>query len=691
MKPDRFLSQKQRKKKAAAGGVAVTRAEGPGDGGMVAGVCCFLAVMVWAVFGQTLGFGFVDYDDPANVSENPDVAGGLSWKGVVWAFTHTQVGHWDPLTTISHMADCEFYGLDPSGHHLTNVILHGVSAIVLFLLVREMTSALWRGGFVAAVFAVHPLRVESVAWVTERKDVLSGLFFLLTLWAYVRYARRPGAWRYGAVAGLFALGLMCKAMLVTLPAVLLLLDWWPLGRTVAVPFRRLVWEKMPLFALSAVSCAVQMVSAKAMIATLEGWPLSWRLGNAAVSVFAYIGDMLWPARLAVYYPHPQGGLAGWEIAAAALLLVCVSAVAWAGRRGRPYVLTGWLWFLGMLVPVIGIVQSGTLARADRYTYLPHIGLSVALAWLAADLCAGMRLRRWVLGGAAAAAVVAMVWRANGQAMYWRDSHALWTRALSCTKPNEVAHGNLGHFFLQNGRWDEAEAHLRRALEIKPRAEKSHNNLGMCFLARGKVAESIPHFQRAVEISPRFAQARSNLGSALLAGGRADEAIVHYLAALEGGPDMPGLAGIENNVGGALLLARRPGEAITHFERAIGIEPGKAGALRNLAWVLATCPDASLRNGARAVALAERANQLTGGGDPLVLGTLAAAYAEAGRFPEAVEAAGRAMRSGNLKSDAAERLRAQMRLFQASMPFHEEYEVRPWAEMGLLPGRSSYSN
>ena len=660
---------------------------------MAASVCCFLAVLVWAVFGQTLGFAFVDYDDPMNVTENPDVAGGLSWKGMGWAFTHAQVGHWDPLTTISHMLDCQFYGLDPWGHHLTNVLLHAVSAMLLFLLLREMTSAFWRSAFVAAVFAVHPLRVESVAWITERKDVLSGLFFLLTLWAYVWYVRQPGArGRYLAVIGLFAAGLMCKAMIVTLPAVLLLLDYWPLRRiappvnasgklppqmTGTRPFLLLVREKIPLFALSAASGVVQMISAKAMIATLDKWPLSWRLGNAVVSAAAYLGDTLWPAGLAVYYPHPKGGLPGWEIAAAVLLLVFASAAAWASRRERPYFLTGWLWFLGMLVPVIGIVQSGTLARADRYTYLPHIGLSLVLAWLAADLCAGLRLRRWVLGGAAAAAIMAMIWRANVQTSSWRNSSTLWVHALACTEPNEVTHGNLGHYFLEHGQLDEAEGHIRKALEIKPNAERAHNNLGMCYLARGKAAESIVHFQRAVEINPRFAQAQSNLGSALLTTGRTDEAITHYLQALEGTHERPLRAGIENNLGGAFLLKRQAGEAIAHFEKAIEMEPRKVQALKNLAWVLATCPNAALRNGARAVALAERANQLSGGGDPLVLGTLSAAYAEAGRFPEAMETAGKALRSTDLKSDsAADQLRNQLRLYQTKTPFHEVYEIKP---------------
>lgn len=679
MKPDSPHPRKHRKAKVPTGREATAPPECPPNRGMAVSVCIFLAVMVWAVFGQTLQFEFVNYDDPMNVTENPEVADGLSWHGVGWAFTHSQVGHWDPLTTLSHMADCQFYGLDTTGHHLTNVMLQAVSAILLFLLLREMTSAFWRSAFVAAVFAVHPLRVESVAWVTERKDVLSGLFFLLTLWAYLWYVRKPAArGRYLAVVGLFALGLMCKAMIVTLPAVLLLLDYWPLGRMspagTSVPLRRLVLEKIPLFALSAACCVVQMFSAKAMIATLDNIPLSWRLGNAAVSYVAYVGNTLWPAGLAVYYPHPKGGLSGGVIAAAVLLLVFTTAAAWVTRRKYPYFLTGWFWFMGMLVPVIGIVQSGSLARADRYTYLPHIGLSVVLVWLTVDLCAGWRLRRWVLGAVAAGAITAMIWCANAQASSWRNSYTLWVHALACTGSNDINEGNLGHFFLMNGRLDEAEGHIRKAVEIKPNAEKNQNNLGMCLLNGGKAAESIAYFQRAVEINTRFVQARSNLGSALLKTGQTDEAIAHYLKSLEIDPRQ---AGIENNLAGAFFQKQKPGEAIAHYEKAIELSPRDVRALKNLAWVLATCPEASLRNGARGVALAERANQLSDGGDALVLVTLSAAYAEAGRFPEAIATAEKALRSTERKSDAiAVRLRNQIKLFQARTPYHETYEVKP---------------
>lgn len=642
-------------------------------------VCIFLALMVWAVFGETIGYDFVNYDDPANVSENHAVIRGLSWSGVVWAFTHTQLGHWDPLTTLSHMAVCHFSGLQASGHHLVNVVLHGASTILLFLLIVRMTSAFWRSAFVAAVFAVHPLHVESVAWITERKDVLSGFFFLVTLWTYVSYVRQPGArGRYLAVVGFFALGLMCKAMIVTLPAVLLLLDFWPLGRMAtdgsSGVFWRLVREKTPLFALAAMSCAVQLISAQEMIASLEKLPLEWRFGNAAVSYLAYVGQTFFPAGLAVYYPHPKGSLPGWAVVVACMLLVSAAAAAWRFRSRSPYVLVGWFWFVGMLVPVVGLVQSGTLARADRYTYLPHIGLSLVVAWGAVELCAGLgRHRRWVLGGAAVAAVSAMIWLAKVQASFWRDSHTLWTHALRCTGSNEVAECNMGHILLQQGMVDEAEAHSRKALEIAPRYEIAHNNLGMCLLAKGHVNEAIAQFQEAVGIKPRFAEAHANLGTALINAGHLDEAISHFAAALEIVPDR---AGFENNLAGVLLLTGRAARAIAHYESAAGKAPHDVGPLRNLAWVLATCPDAALRDGPRAVGLAERAQKLSRGRDALVSATLAAAYAEVGRFPEAVETARAALQAPALRAGIAmDQLRKQLELYESQTPYREGYEVK----------------
>ena len=419
------------------------------DRWLVPGICIFLAAITFAVFGQTLRHEFVNYDDDVYVYENPEVSRGLTLQGIVWAFTHVHSSNWHPLTWISHMLDCQLYGLSPGGHHLTNILLHTATAILLFLVLRRMSGALWRSTFVAAVFAIHPLRVESVAWVAERKDVLSGVFFMLTIGAYVRYVQKqsrvePSSLRFAApesrgssanssspgprlwtldyclVLLFFALGLMCKPMLVTLPFVLLLLDYWPLGRVAGGEWRvtrfgaqvpqlhpeclglisqPLLLEKPPLFGLAVASGVVTIFAQTGAIQSFEHVSLPLRMGNALMSYVDYLGQMFWPAGLAVLYPFTAGGVGVSGVVLSLVLLAGISAGVFVLRR-RPYFLTGWLWYLLMLVPVIGIVQVGAQARADRYTYLPQIGLYVLLTWAAADLCAGWRHRRAVLGGCA---------------------------------------------------------------------------------------------------------------------------------------------------------------------------------------------------------------------------------------------------------------------------------------------------
>src|SRR5437867_2774687 len=414
-------------------------------------VSVFLAVIVWIAFGRALNHGFVDYDDQNYVLRNPRVTNGLTLDGVHWAFTHVDATNWHPLTTISHMLDSQLYGLQPWGHHLTNILLHAAAAILLFFALRELTGSgqavvgigdadrdqrsrvqrgsLWASVFVAALFAVHPLRVESVAWVSERKDVLSGVFFMLTLWAYARYARSngPSPFRYITVVVFFAFGLMCKPTLVTLPFVLLLLDYWPLGRTqrsssgargiTASKWRQrkdtwpwLVIEKLPLFVLSAASCvATLLAQQEALDASLKP-PLGERVGNALVSYVMYLGQMIWPARLAVLYPYPEGNLKVLQVVLALLLLLIISAAVLVWRKKYPFLLTGWLWYLGMLVPMIGIVQVGSQVRADRYTYLSQIGLYLLVAWGAMELLHRWRPTREMLPITAVLIIIALTTR-----------------------------------------------------------------------------------------------------------------------------------------------------------------------------------------------------------------------------------------------------------------------------------------
>jgi len=666
-----------------------SRPAGLNDRWTVLTVCIFLAAMTWLVFGQTLRHEFVSFDDNLYVCENPAVTHGLNLKGVGWAFTHTVVANWHPLTMMTHMLDCRLYGLNAGGHHLTNVLLHTASVILLFLVLRRMTGALWRSALVAAVFAIHPLRVESVAWVAERKDVLSGLFFMLTLWAYVRYVGKSKAHSpkskvfYGLVLLFFVLGLMSKPMVVTLPFVLLLLDYWPLNRFTPPPVPavtgkgdslknhflpwRLILEKIPLLALSGAACVATMMIQKDIIAPV---PLALRIGNAAVSYVVYLRQMFCPAGLAVLYPYPQNSLPGWKIALAVVLLAAISAGVFLRRQRQPYLLMGWLWYLGMLIPVIGLVQVGGQAHADRYTYLPQIGLYLALIWAVGSLGAGWRHRRVVLGGLSTVILVALIFCARAQTSYWRNSEVLWTHTLACTSDNYIAHYNLGDALVKMGRRDEAIAQYQKTLQITPNYAEAHDNLGSVLLQKGRVDEAIAHYQTALRITPENATAHNNLGNALRQKGRVDEAIAQCQVALQINPDY---ADAHDNLGNALFQKRRVAEAITHYQKALQINPDYAEAHNNLAWVLATAPQVSLRNGDEAVKLAERANQLTGGKTPIILHTLAAAYAEAGRFGDAIRSVQKAIELAQAagQKDLAERFTGELKLYEAGLPFHEK--------------------
>jgi tetratricopeptide (TPR) repeat protein len=551
---------------------SAVHAEGWGQRWRTPALCLALAAMTFAVFGQTLRHEFVDYDDDQYVYGNPMVARGLTLKGFVWAFAHVHSNNWHPLTWLSHMLDCQLYGLHPGGHHLTNVLLHTATVILLFLVLRQMTGALWRSAFVAAVFAVHPLRVESVAWVAERKDVLSGLFFMLAIGAYVRYARRPSSpVRYGLVLLLFAMGLMCKPMLVTLPLVLLLLDYWPLQRD--EPAGKLVMEKLPLLALSAASAVATFLAQAGARELTESISLPRRLANALVACKSYLDQMIYPAGLAVYYPFPHLLSAG-EAALAGLLLAVLSVVAWRERRKQPWILMGWLWYLVMLLPVVGIIQEGVQAHADRYTYLPQIGIYVMVTWLVSE----WRVSRGLLGCLMAGVLAVLMVCAWKQASYWQNSETLWTHALACTTDNSIAHNDLGNALCQKGRTDEGITQFHQALQINPDFETAHNNLGNALLQKGRVDDAISQFQQALQINPAFEEARNNLGNALLQKGRVDEAISQFQQALQ---INPAFEAAHNNLGNALLQKGRVDDAITQYRQALQINPAFAEIHNNL--------------------------------------------------------------------------------------------------------------
>ena len=605
-------------------------------------ICLFLAALTWLVFGQTLRHDFINYDDPRYVYENTKITSGVSLSGIAWAFTHIHSMNWHPLTTISHMLDCQVYGLKPGGHHFTNVLLHIVAAILLFLALQEMTGTFWNSAFVAAVFAIHPLRVESVAWIAERKDVLSGVFFMLTLLAYVHYVRLPSIGRYLVVVFALACGLMSKPMLVTLPFVLLLLDHWPLDR-IRGRFWKRVAEKIPLLALSAVSSIGTLVAQKGAVGWTEELPILERINDAIISYVLYIWQMVWPANLAVFYPHPENRLLPWEIISSLLLLVCGTAIPIALRKQRPYLITGWLWYLGMLVPVIGLVQVGWQGRADRYTYLPQIGLYIAITWTVADLTALWRRQRTILSTAAILTIGVLTWRAWAQTWYWRDSEILFKHALAVTTNNDVAENNLGIVYLRQGNVDEAISLLQAAVDLRPDNSPAHENLAKALLQKGKVADALIHYQKLLELQP-------------------DNIEVH------------------NIVGTALIQQRRIREGVEEWEKVLAIQPDNGNAMSNLAWVFATSPDDSLRDGTKAIQLASEALRISGNRIPILFRTLAAAYAESGRFSEAIQTAQQGIKLANSQgnSELAAELNGNIALYQ---------EQRPLRDVSLTYGHS----
>jgi tetratricopeptide (TPR) repeat protein len=655
-------------------------------------ICVFLALIVALAFGRSLGHDFVNYDDTDYVYENPRITAGISFGGIIWAFTHVHAANWHPLTTISHMLDCQLYGLHPWGHHLTNVLLHAVAAILLFLALctftasfnstshlsavasakeeqlnpaspaRTSTSSFWASAFVAALFAVHPLRVESVAWISERKDVLSGVFFMLTLLAYARYARgcsqgalppcsnaaprQSGAdrtTRYLTVVVFFVLGLLSKPTLVTLPFVLLLLDYWPLGRmrsgkgearsdkgeedsgksqtefqrfSVSV-FRSLVVEKIPLFVLSAASCVATVLAQQKVIEANLRVTFLERASNALISYVAYLGEMIWPLHLVVSHPYAEKYQNLPQAIASLVLLLIVSTLCFLVRRKYPFLLTGWLWYIGMLVPMIGFVQVSAQARADRYTYLPQIGIYLMLVWSGATLIQRFRVKRVFVAAPAAVVVVVLVCCSYAQAHYWHDTETLWRHALDSSTYDYIAHDSLGYTLVEKGNIDEAITEYRKAIDIKPNYAEAHNNLANALLQKGLVDEATAHYQRALELDPEFAEPHNNLGNVLFKEGRVDEAIEQYKIAVAKRPEFaevhcnlgsayivkgdwddaipqlrtavkidPKYAQAHNKLGIALAASGGTDEAVAHFKEAVRLDPNYAEAHFNLGYVLA---------------------------------------------------------------------------------------------------------
>jgi protein O-mannosyl-transferase len=543
-------------------------------------IILFLLALTVIVYSKALDNDFVNLDDPSYVTENPHVITGLTLDNVQWAFTSIEQSNWHPLTWISHMTDAQIFGINPKGHHLTSLLLHAANAALLFLILSELTSAQWRSAFVAALFAVHPLHVESVAWISERKDVLSTLFFLITILCYSRYVTRPGPWRYAAVLAAFASGLMAKPMLVTLPCVLLLLDYWPLARYPAkASLSRLAAEKAPLFMLSVMSGALTLYAQKmgGAVASMAILPLGARVANALLSYVAYIWKTLWPTRLVALYPM-SGQLPLWQVAGAALLLGAISAaVFWKGRR-MPFLPVGWLWFLGTLVPVIGLVQVGGQAMADRYTYIPHIGLFILIVWGAAE-AAGQRHWSPAISGAAMAAVIAaltaLTWM---QISYWRNGIELYGHTLRFTERNALAHYHMGVALTERGRTTEAISHYTQALEIAPDYASAHFGLACALMQQRLPEQAVAEYEKAARLDAGDARVLFNLGNVLVELGRYNDAITRYREALQ---ITPLDENIHNKLGTALAKQGRVDEALAQFSEALRINPQNEFARINM--------------------------------------------------------------------------------------------------------------
>jgi protein O-mannosyl-transferase len=559
-----------------------------------AAVCLGLLLLTLLPYWQVVGHGFVAFDDDVYITENPRVRKGLSAQTFLWALTATEAANWHPLTWISHLVDVSLFGTWAGGHHLVNLLIHGANGLLLFLALRRMTGSIWESSLVAALFAIHPLHVESVAHLAQRKDVLSGLFWMLTLLAYGQHVSRPSRIRYASIVVCLGLGLMAKPILVTLPFVLLLLDFWPLrrmenftgsgaGEPPGLSPSALIREKIPLFFLVIISCVITYFAQASggAVRSLDAYPLDVRLGNAVVSYLAYLGKMLWPSKLAFFYPHPGLPPMG-TIALSALLIGGASWGAIRLRRGHPYLLTGWLWYIGTLVPVIGLVQVGQQSMADRYVYIPMIGIYLIISWGLSEF-----VRKWDLPKIIRVLLVTVVLsmlmgKTYLQAGYWSGSVPLFQHAISVTEANRVAHMNLGRVYQTQGRFGEAIRHYRQALEIDHEYARAHNNLGTVYEEMGQLDRAIREYRAALEIDPDLIKAHVNMGIVLEKRGQLDEAIRHYKAAVRLAPEY---AQARQYLGLALYRRNRTAAAIVHLRENVRLAPNNPSGHNNLAVVL----------------------------------------------------------------------------------------------------------
>ena len=638
-------------------------------------IALLLALATLVVYLPVVHDDFVNFDDQDYVTDNTVVKNGLTWAGIKWAFTTSHAANWHPVTWLSHMTDCQLFGLNPGAHHFVNVLFHVANVVLLFALLLRLTGALWPCAFIAALFAWHPLHVESVAWVSERKDVLSTFFALLTLLSYTKFAKENCRRSFWLALLFFALGLMSKPMLVTLPFVLLLLDYWPLQRFNNSMIQRLFVEKIPFFALTIISCVItflaQSQQGRGAVVSLEMVSLHYRFYNSTTSYGRYLLDMVWPLNLSVVYPLP--GSLSWMRATAATSAAILLLISWLIARGcrtRPYLAVGWLWFLGTLVPVIGLVQVGSAALADRYTYFPLIGIFIAVTFGICDLVNRFQIPKIIPATAAILILATCLVLTENQLHYWRDSETLFTHALAVTEDNHVAHVNLGVALEEKGELNEALAEYRAAEQLAPGLYHIHNNLGNLLDTLDHPEAALAEYRKAVLLKNDLPALHDGMGTVLAELGRFNEAMTEFTNAAKLDPAYPWP---HFEMAKALLKQGRDTEAIGQFRAALRLDPENFQILAYIAHVLAAEENPEVRDGKTALVLAIKANTLTGGAQPYVLDALGMACAETGDFTNATEVTQRALDLATVaKMKKIEPIQQRLELYKNHQPWRESF-------------------
>jgi tetratricopeptide (TPR) repeat protein len=646
-------------------------------------IALLLALITLTIYLPVTHYDFIDYDDEGYVYQNQMVQSGLTWAGIKWAFTANVAGNWHPLTMLSHMLDCQLFGLNAGMHHLVNVLFHTANAVLLLVWLWRMTGMLWPSAFVAALFAWHPLHVESVAWISERKDVLSTFFELLSLLAYTRYVKEKRCGSFWLALFLFALGLLAKPMIVTLPFLMLLLDFWSLQRISDFRFStlwRLVLEKWPFFLLTVAFCIVTFLAQSQpnadAVASLDQISLPYRFANALISYGRYLLKIFLPVDLAVIYPLLENSV--WmQVAAIASIttLVTVSWSVWRLRQQFPYLFVGWLWFLGTLLPVIGLVQVGSQAMADRYTYIPSVGIFIVIAFGIKHL-----ISRFQIGFAVPAIVAGFILTScliltERQLSYWRDSETLFKHAIAVTKNNYTAHLNIAIAVAGEGRRDEALVEYHEALFIEPGLQLAHDDLAALLSEMGQSHEALIQLQEAVNLDPRDTLGHLNYGILEAKVGRLDEAINQFTQAAQLDPKNPKPI---FEMGRALLQQGRDAEAISSFRKAQHLDPQNFEMLIYLARVLASDQNGEVRNGSIALAMAAEANDLTRDTQPMAFDAMAMAYAEIGQFSEAQKAGEYAIKLANAynQKEYAAEMKQRLELYKKNQPYRQTFTKTP---------------